>query len=304
MAWILAIAQPGTRLDDFLPGVRHRGVGIGGVFAPMATEAMRNVEPRLAGAASGVNNTMRQVGSVLGSAVVGALLQNRLAASLQDEATARAGAAAGAGARAVRRGLQGRRQGRPRGRRRAEAGAAAAPAAEHAARTSPPRSARSPSRSSTQGYVAAMKPTMALPIVDHPGRGRVVLPGQAPPRRPVAARRARPPVEASCPDVMVRMDPVVGAVVVEQRAATGIRPVDAEHLADDDAVVAAVVHGVRAAFEGGDGRVEDRRPGVRAPVARTSRPAAPRGHAPRVANHCEAPPRPRRGPRPPRSWRW
>ena len=40
----------------------------------------------LAGAASGVNNTIRQVGSVVGSAAVGALLQNRLASHIQDEA--------------------------------------------------------------------------------------------------------------------------------------------------------------------------------------------------------------------------
>ena len=39
----------------------------------------------------GVNNTIRQVGSVIGSAAVGALLQNRLAAALREEATARAG---------------------------------------------------------------------------------------------------------------------------------------------------------------------------------------------------------------------
>ncbi|WP_406187896.1 hypothetical protein [Streptomyces sp. NBC_01006] len=36
----------------------------------------------LAGAASGVNNTIRQIGSVIGAASVGALLQGRLAAEL------------------------------------------------------------------------------------------------------------------------------------------------------------------------------------------------------------------------------
>ncbi|MDQ1663226.1 MAG: hypothetical protein QOJ68_3206, partial [Blastococcus sp.] len=46
----------------------------------------------LAGAASGVNNTLRQVGSVVGSAAVGALLQNQLASTLRDEATSRSGA--------------------------------------------------------------------------------------------------------------------------------------------------------------------------------------------------------------------
>lgn len=41
---------------------------------------MRGISPQMAGAASGVLNTIRQLGGVIGSAVVGALLQNRLAA--------------------------------------------------------------------------------------------------------------------------------------------------------------------------------------------------------------------------------
>jgi hypothetical protein len=49
----------------------------------------------LAGAAAGVNNTLRQVGSVVGSAAVGALLQNQLANTLRDEATKRSGALPG-----------------------------------------------------------------------------------------------------------------------------------------------------------------------------------------------------------------
>ena len=66
------------------------GLGFGGIFAPMATETMRSVDPRMAGAASGVNNTIRQVGSVVGSAAVGAVLQARLATTLHQEAVARA----------------------------------------------------------------------------------------------------------------------------------------------------------------------------------------------------------------------
>src|SRR5262249_62140828 len=58
------------------------GLGIGCTMSPMQTIATRNVDPRLAGAASGVLNTIRQTGSALGSAVVLAVLQNRLAAQL------------------------------------------------------------------------------------------------------------------------------------------------------------------------------------------------------------------------------
>jgi hypothetical protein len=48
---------------------------------------MRNVQPQMAGAASGVLNTVRQVGTVIGTATVGALLQNRLVASWATDAT-------------------------------------------------------------------------------------------------------------------------------------------------------------------------------------------------------------------------
>jgi hypothetical protein len=52
---------------------------------------MRSIEPRVAGAASGMINTVRQVGAVIGTAAVGALLQNRLAVSLPAAAAAHAG---------------------------------------------------------------------------------------------------------------------------------------------------------------------------------------------------------------------
>ncbi|WP_395108813.1 MFS transporter [Actinomadura sp. SCN-SB] len=92
MLWLALSAKVDSSWTAFMGPVVLMGVGIGGVFAPMATEAMRYVPPRLAGAASGVNNTVRQVGSVLGSAVVGAVLQNRLAVALHDEAVTRASA--------------------------------------------------------------------------------------------------------------------------------------------------------------------------------------------------------------------
>jgi EmrB/QacA subfamily drug resistance transporter len=92
-AGVLA-AQSGTgsHWPSFMPAIAVMGLGMGGIWAPMATEAMRGVPMMLAGAAAGVNNTLRQVGSVVGSAAVGALLQNQLASTLTDEATKRSGA--------------------------------------------------------------------------------------------------------------------------------------------------------------------------------------------------------------------
>ncbi len=62
------------------------GIGMGCVFAPVLTEGMREVEPVMAGAASGVLNTSRQLGSAIGAAAIGAVLQNRLAAALHTDA--------------------------------------------------------------------------------------------------------------------------------------------------------------------------------------------------------------------------
>ncbi|RPF25544.1 EmrB/QacA subfamily drug resistance transporter [Streptomyces sp. Ag109_G2-6] len=79
---IALIAAPATAWYAFVPATLATGLGVGCIIAPMSTEAMRHVPPHLAGAASGVNNTVRQIGSVVGAAAVGALLQGRLAAEL------------------------------------------------------------------------------------------------------------------------------------------------------------------------------------------------------------------------------
>jgi EmrB/QacA subfamily drug resistance transporter len=91
MGWAVLIAGPNSAWDDFLPALSLAGIGMGFIFPPMTTVAMHNVQPQLAGAASGVLNTVRQVGSVIGTASIGALLQNRLASSLSAQATIRSG---------------------------------------------------------------------------------------------------------------------------------------------------------------------------------------------------------------------
>ena len=85
------IATTSSRWQDFIWTLSIAGFGMGCTFAPMTTTAMRNIEPRVAGAASGMINTVRQVGAVIGTAAVGALLQNRIAASLPVAAAQHAG---------------------------------------------------------------------------------------------------------------------------------------------------------------------------------------------------------------------
>jgi MFS family permease len=56
------------------------GIGMAGVWAPLAATATRNLPMQLAGAGSGVYNATRQVGAVLGSAAIAVLIDSRVAA--------------------------------------------------------------------------------------------------------------------------------------------------------------------------------------------------------------------------------
>src|ERR1700686_265944 len=84
---VLGISLNATQATFWGPAARA-GLGLGMTFAPLTTVAMRNIRPQMAGAASGVLNTVRQVGGAIGSAVIGAVLQNRLGTQLHDQAVA------------------------------------------------------------------------------------------------------------------------------------------------------------------------------------------------------------------------
>jgi EmrB/QacA subfamily drug resistance transporter len=92
MASIAFVAGPDSTWINFLVPAVIAGLGIGLTFAPMTTVAMRDISPRVAGSASAVLNTIRQLGAAIGSAVIGALLQNRLATTLHDQAVSHAAA--------------------------------------------------------------------------------------------------------------------------------------------------------------------------------------------------------------------
>jgi EmrB/QacA subfamily drug resistance transporter len=91
MGILIASSHVGSSRLHLLPGLIVAGVGLGLTFAPLQTIAMRNVEPQMAGAASGMINTTRQLGGVIGAAAVGALLQAQLSSHLQTAAVAGAG---------------------------------------------------------------------------------------------------------------------------------------------------------------------------------------------------------------------
>jgi EmrB/QacA subfamily drug resistance transporter len=89
VAYIDWVAQADSGRWTFLPGLIISGLGMGCVWTPVFSIATRNLDPKLAGAASGVINTIQELGTVVASAVVGAFLQNRLATALHDQAVAR-----------------------------------------------------------------------------------------------------------------------------------------------------------------------------------------------------------------------
>jgi EmrB/QacA subfamily drug resistance transporter len=92
IGWLALIARPNSSWPVFMAPLIVTGLGMGCIFAPMVTVAMRNIPPQLAGAASGVLNTVRQVGLVIGTATVGALLQNRLVSSIASQASTKSAA--------------------------------------------------------------------------------------------------------------------------------------------------------------------------------------------------------------------
>ncbi|MBN6052548.1 DHA2 family efflux MFS transporter permease subunit, partial [Nonomuraea sp. RK-328] len=87
---LVAMAGPTSGAWSLLPGLTVIGIASGATFAPLQQATMDGVDHRLAGAASGVSSTIRQIGGVLGTAVLGALLSARLSSTLRDEAGKRA----------------------------------------------------------------------------------------------------------------------------------------------------------------------------------------------------------------------
>ncbi|WFE26124.1 DHA2 family efflux MFS transporter permease subunit [Solwaraspora sp. WMMD791] len=75
---LAAASRPGVSLSWVVLGLFVAGLGTGGGFSAMANVAMSGMPGPLMGVASGTYNTVRQVGSVLGSAAVGVLLQAQL----------------------------------------------------------------------------------------------------------------------------------------------------------------------------------------------------------------------------------
>jgi hypothetical protein len=78
-----------TNLDStpltLVPALIVGGLGMAFTFSPMTAATMRDVPPQISGSASGILNTVRNIGQVLGIAILGSLLQQQVSVHVADE---------------------------------------------------------------------------------------------------------------------------------------------------------------------------------------------------------------------------
>lgn len=82
LVWLSLILEPDVAIWKLLLPMGLMGVANAFIWSPLSATATRNLPRQLAGAGSGVYNTTRQIGAVLGSAGIGTLMQSRLVAEL------------------------------------------------------------------------------------------------------------------------------------------------------------------------------------------------------------------------------
>ena len=82
MTWLSIEMTPTTPIWRVVLPLTATGIGMAFIWSPLAATATRNLPPQLAGAGSGVYNTTRQVGSVLGSAGMAAFMTWRISAEM------------------------------------------------------------------------------------------------------------------------------------------------------------------------------------------------------------------------------
>ncbi|KWX23091.1 MFS transporter [Mycolicibacterium wolinskyi] len=87
LTWLSIDMTPTTPIWRLLLPQLLMGIGMAFIWSPLAATATRNLPPDLAGAGSGVYNTTRQVGSVLGSAGIAAFMTSRIGAEMPGGAT-------------------------------------------------------------------------------------------------------------------------------------------------------------------------------------------------------------------------
>ncbi len=80
--------NPDTTPWQLAPGLGLYGLGMGFVMAQISNLSLSAVPVREAGEASGINNTLRQIGQSLGSAIIGSVLLTVIATNVQSSVAA------------------------------------------------------------------------------------------------------------------------------------------------------------------------------------------------------------------------
>jgi len=83
---VISVAEPNSGQWAFVPGLVAAGIGLGCVWTPVFGLATRDMPPSRAGIGAGVLDTVQEFGAVLATAVLGALLANRLTAAMSTQA--------------------------------------------------------------------------------------------------------------------------------------------------------------------------------------------------------------------------
>jgi MFS family permease len=73
ISWLAAILTPGLAYSRLIVPFMLAGAGMALVFAPSANAVLSSVRPREAGQASGATNAIRELGGVIGVAVLAAV---------------------------------------------------------------------------------------------------------------------------------------------------------------------------------------------------------------------------------------
>ena len=84
--WVSRVMTPDSAVWQILLPMGFMGVSQAFMWGPLGATANRNLPMRAAGAGAGIYNTTRQVGVVLGSAAIAAVIEARLAAHLPGAA--------------------------------------------------------------------------------------------------------------------------------------------------------------------------------------------------------------------------
>ncbi|NJP67414.1 DHA2 family efflux MFS transporter permease subunit [Streptomyces spiramenti] len=80
---LAAVSTPDATTWQLVGPLAVMGLGTGLIFAPLFAVAFTGLDPGLSGAASGVINTAQELGGLIATAIVGAILQARLVAGMR-----------------------------------------------------------------------------------------------------------------------------------------------------------------------------------------------------------------------------